>query len=50
MTRGQGIYDHESGEEPKGGRPGPKDEGKEGGMATRENTPDVAEDGEEPTA
>ena len=50
MTRGSGIYDDESADEPKGGRPGPKDEGKEGGMATRENTPDVAETGEEPTA
>ena len=46
MTRGQGIYDDESADEPKGGRPGPKDEGREGGMATRENTPDVAEGGE----
>ena len=50
MTRGSGIYDDESADEPKGGRPGPKDEGKEGGMATRENTPDVAEGGEESTA
>jgi hypothetical protein len=50
MTRGRGIYDDESADEPKGGRPGPKDECKEGGMATRENTPDVAEDAEEPTA
>ncbi|WP_084456375.1 APC family permease [Nocardia coubleae] len=29
--------------EPKGGRPGPRDEGKDGGMATREVAPDVAE-------
>ncbi len=50
MTRGSGIYDDESAEEPKGGRPGPKDEGKEGDTATRENTPDVAENAEEPTA
>jgi len=50
MTRGQGIYDDERADEPKGGRPGPKDEGHEGGMATRENTPDVAEGGGEPTA
>ena len=50
MTRGSGIYDDESGDEPKGGRPGPNDEGKDGGMATRENTPDVAEGGAEPTA
>jgi hypothetical protein len=25
--------------EPKGGRPGPTDQGREGGMATRENAP-----------
>ena len=50
MTRGQGIYDDESADDHKGGRPGPKDEGGEGGMATRENAPDVAEVGEEPTA
>ncbi len=29
--------------EPKGGRPGPTDEGKTGGMATREVAPEVAE-------
>lgn len=50
MTRGQGIYDDESAEEPKGGRPGPTDQGREGGMATRETTPDVAEPDQEPTA
>jgi hypothetical protein len=50
MTRGQGIYDDESADEPKGGRPGPKDEGRDGGMATRENAPDVADAGDEPTA
>jgi hypothetical protein len=50
VTRGRGIYDDESAEEPKGGRPGPKDEGGDGGMATREIAPDVAESGEEPTA
>jgi hypothetical protein len=49
MTRGRGIYDDETADEPKGGRPGPKDEGREGGMATRENTPDVAEPDQEPT-
>jgi hypothetical protein len=48
MPRGKGIYDDE--DEPKGGRPGPKDEDGEGGMATRENTPDVDESSEEPTA
>ncbi|EME65720.1 MULTISPECIES: hypothetical protein [Rhodococcus] len=30
-------------DEPKGGRPGPVDEGKDGGMATRENAPEIAE-------
>jgi hypothetical protein len=50
MTRGKGIYDDEKADEPKGGRPGPKDEGGEGGMATREDTPDVAESDDEPTA
>jgi hypothetical protein len=29
--------------EPKGGRPGPTDQGREGGMATREVAPDLAE-------
>ena len=50
MPTGKGIYDDENADEPKGGRPGPKDEGGEGGMATRENAPDVEESGEEPTA
>jgi hypothetical protein len=50
MPRGQGIYDDEASAEPKGARPGPKDEGREGGMATRENAPDVAETDQEPTA
>ena len=50
MTRGKGIYDDEKSDEPKGGRPGPRDEGGEGGMATREKTPDVAETDDEPTA
>jgi hypothetical protein len=49
MTRGQGLYDDESADEPKGGRPGPTDEGREGGMATREKTPDVADTDQEPT-
>jgi hypothetical protein len=31
--------EHES--EPKGGRPGPTDQGREGGMATRENAPEL---------
>ncbi len=36
--------------EPKGGRPGPTDQGKNGGMATREVAPDIAETegGQEP--
>lgn len=50
MPVGRGIYDDETADEPKGGRPGPKDEGGEGGMATRESTPDVDEAAEEPTA
>jgi hypothetical protein len=50
MPIGKGIYDDETADEPKGGRPGPKDEGHQGGMATRENAPDVAEGAEEPTA
>ncbi|MDT5400187.1 MAG: hypothetical protein QOK33_3418, partial [Mycobacterium sp.] len=29
--------------EPKGGRPGPTDQGREGGMATRENAPELTE-------
>ena len=34
----------ESGEEPKGGRPGPVDSGKNGGMAMRELAPELTED------
>ena len=49
MPKGRGLYDDEYVDEPKGGRPGPKDEGGEGGMATRENAPDVAETDAEPT-
>ena len=30
-------------EEPKGGRPGPADHGRSGGMATRENAPELTE-------
>ncbi|MEV6661622.1 hypothetical protein [Nocardia fluminea] len=29
--------------EPEGGRPGPTDQGKNGGMATREVAPEIAE-------
>jgi len=47
MPRAKGIYDDEDSDEPKGGRPGPTDEG---GMATRENTPDVDEPSEQTTA
>ena len=50
MPRGKGIYDDENSDEPKGGRPGPTDEGGDGGMAKREHTPDVDETSEEPTA
>lgn len=48
MPRGKGIYDDEDRESKD--RPGPKDEGRDGGMATRENAPDVAETDAEPTA
>ncbi|BBY94329.1 hypothetical protein MGALJ_39980 [Mycobacterium gallinarum] len=52
MPKGKGIYeDHTVDEsEKKGGRPGPTDEGGQGGMATREEAPDVADTGGEPTA
>ena len=56
MPKGKGIYeDHTVDEsEKKGGRPGPTDEGGEGGMATREQeqeqAPDVADTRGEPTA
>ncbi|BBZ19551.1 MULTISPECIES: hypothetical protein [Mycobacteriaceae] len=52
MPKGKGIYeDHTVDEsEKKGGRPGPTDEGGEGGMATREEAPDVADTRGEPTA
>jgi hypothetical protein len=49
MPRGKGIYDDEHADEPKGGRPGPSDQGREGGMATREVAPEIttADDTEE---
>ncbi len=50
MPRGKGIYDDEDRDAAKGGRPGPTDEGHEGGMATREKAPDVADTAGEPTA
>lgn len=36
-------HDDETTTEPKGGRPGPTDQGKDGGMATREVAPEIAE-------
>jgi len=52
MPKGKGIYEDEpvDDSEKKGGRPGPTDQGREGGMATREEAPDVADTGGEPTA
>ena len=53
MPTGKGIYDDENADERdmrKAQRSGPTDEGREGGMATREDAPDVAESGGEPTA
>lgn len=50
MPRGRGIYDEEHADEPKGGRPGPKDEGKEGGMATREVAPEVTTEEDAPSS
>jgi hypothetical protein len=51
MPKGKGIYDDEDSDETtKSDRPGPTDQGGEGGMATRENAPDVAETDGEPTA
>lgn len=43
MPRGEGIYDeeHADADEPKGGRPGPTDQGREGGMASREVAPEI---------
>jgi hypothetical protein len=58
MPKGHGIYDNEDvdsedesgADEPKGGRPGPTDQGHVGGMATRENAPELtsSEDAQEP--
>ncbi|WP_167768679.1 hypothetical protein [Nocardia sp. CS682] len=49
MTRAKDTDDDER-DEPKGGRPGPSDQGGEGGMATREVAPDLAtpDDTQEP--
>lgn len=42
MTRETEPVDNGA-EEPRGGRPGPADHGREGGMATRENAPELTE-------
>ncbi|WP_255377695.1 hypothetical protein [Mycobacterium sp. 852014-52450_SCH5900713] len=43
-----GKHSKKDDDEPKGGRPGPEDHGGEGGMATRENAPELTEpDGED---
>jgi hypothetical protein len=47
MPRGKGIYDDEDADEPNGR---PTDEGGDGGTSAQEDTPDVAETGQEPTA
>jgi hypothetical protein len=41
MPRGKGIYEDEDAKKPKGGRPGPTDQDREGGMAMREIAPEV---------
>jgi hypothetical protein len=38
-----GKHSRTGDDEPKGGRPGPEDQGREGGMATRENAPELTE-------
>ena len=53
MPTGKGIYDDDNSDERderKAQRTGPKDKGGDGGMATREDAPDVADSGGEPTA
>ncbi|WP_175585831.1 hypothetical protein [Nocardia cyriacigeorgica] len=35
--------DTDDADEPEGGRPGPTDQGRDGGMATREVAPEIAE-------
>ena len=44
------ISDEEDADEPTGGRPGPSDQGREGGLATRENAREIttADDAVEP--
>ncbi|MBY4014525.1 hypothetical protein HQP04_22920 [Rhodococcus fascians] len=45
-TDGGTSTEHETADSPKGGRPGPVDGGGGGGMATRENAPEIADDQE----
>ncbi|WP_280339628.1 hypothetical protein [Nocardia neocaledoniensis] len=40
---GKSEHDDEKSKDPKGDRPGPTDQGKDGGMATRELAPETAE-------
>lgn len=49
MSREKDTEEH-TGDEPKGGRPGPTDRNRDGGMATREIAPEVtvADDAQEP--
>ena len=44
------MPDGEDADEPRGGRPGPCDQARQGGMATRENAPEIttADDAAEP--
>lgn len=44
MTTDKATDNTEHDDEPKGGHPGPVDEGKNGGMATRELAPELTED------
>ncbi|MGA9873497.1 MAG: hypothetical protein WBQ44_20445 [Rhodococcus sp. (in: high G+C Gram-positive bacteria)] len=48
MTNNDGKKDTAENDaaEPKGGHPGPTDEGKDGGMATRELAPELTENDE----
>ncbi|WP_279615375.1 hypothetical protein [Mycobacterium malmoense] len=38
-----GKHSKQGDDEPQGGRPEPADHGREGGMATRENAPELTE-------
>ncbi|MGV8873549.1 MAG: hypothetical protein ACOH2Q_13555 [Rhodococcus sp. (in: high G+C Gram-positive bacteria)] len=42
--RGNSTHRPSTSDSPKGGRPGPVDGGGGGGMATRENAPETADD------